>query len=82
MKDDDMIACKNCYNGRWEAECCNGAGGCSCEGKPVDMGVCLVCGGTGRHTRGADTRANSRSILSSGRCFIGGGPKTGYWAGK
>lgn len=76
----ELIRCRNCYNGRWEVECCNGAGGCDCHGKPVDMGICNVCGGTGWHRPDADTRANLRKI--QGRCFVGSGPTSGYWAGK
>lgn len=81
--DDDgteMIKCRNCYGGRWETECCSGAGGCDCRGQPIDMGPCNVCNGTGWHRPDADTRANIRTI--EGRCFIGSGPTSGFWAGR
>lgn len=74
--DDDgteLVRCRNCYGGRWEVECCNGSGGCSCRGQPVDMGACNVCGGSGWHRPDADTRANIRSIR--GLSYIGSGPR-------
>jgi len=76
--------CPSCYGeGRWDAECCNGHGGCSCQGMPVDMGYCKVCNGTGRVIDGHyNSRANSEYILRSGCCFLGSGPSTGYWANK
>ena len=81
--DDDgteMVKCRNCYGGRWETECCNGAGGCDCRGQVIDMGPCNVCNGSGYHRPDADTRANIRAI--EGRCFIGSGPTSGIWAGR
>jgi hypothetical protein len=45
------------------------------------MGPCNVCSGTGRVVEGQyDSRANIRTI--EGRCFIGSGPTSGYWAGR
>jgi hypothetical protein len=81
--DDDgneLVQCRNCIGGRWSAECCNGAGGCSCRGQEVDMGACNVCNGTGWHSPEANTMANCDSIR--GQCFIGSGPKNGFWAGR
>src|SRR5688572_8402759 len=67
-----MKPCPCCWHGQWEAECCNGADGCSCRGQRVPMGRCNVCDGTGQvreDMQGVDTFANSRAI--AGRCFIG-----------
>lgn len=75
MLDDDgtkLIRCESCYNGRWESECCNGAGGCSCQGRPIDMGPCNVCRGKGWQRPEADTNANIRTI--EGLCYLGSGP--------
>ena len=83
MKDDSgvqLVRCRNCDGGNWWTECCNGSDGCDCRGQPINMGRCNVCGGTGYHAIDADLRANGRTI--AGRCFIGRGPTTGYWAGK
>lgn len=80
MDENKLIRCRNCINGRWETECCNGANGCDCRGQVIDMGTCRVCGGSGWHGSEADTRANRRSI--EGRCFAGSGPTSGYWAGN
>ncbi len=80
--DDDgteLIKCKMCNNGQWQAACCNGAGGCSCRGDLVEMGMCNVCNGTGWRREDADVKANIKTIKT---CFIGSGPRTGYWAGK
>jgi hypothetical protein len=79
-RPDNYIRCIYCVNGRWEVECCSGANGCDCHGEPVPMGICNVCGGTGWHSPDADRRANIKQI--QGRCFIGNGPTSGYWAGK
>jgi hypothetical protein len=78
------IKCPSCYGeGRWDTECCNGAGGCSCGGGLVDMGPCHVCGGRGQVLEGHyNPRANSDFIMRSGACFAGSGPSSGYWAGK
>lgn len=74
--------CPSCYgSGTWEAECCNGSGGCSCRGQAVNMGRCHVCNGSGKVTDGNyNARANSDFILRSGCCFLGSGPSSGYWA--
>lgn len=74
------VKCRNCENGIWYAECCNGANGCDCGGQPIAMGTCKVCGGTGYHEVGADTMANAKTIR--GMCFLGSGPTSGYWARK
>lgn len=82
MKDEFEI-CPGCNGeGRWEAECCNGSGGCSCHGEPVDMGLCNVCGGSGEVPKGkpVNTKANLEAI--QGFCFIGSGPSDGIWAGQ
>ena len=78
---NNMKICPGCGGtGRWETECCNGAGGCSCKGLPVDMGTCNVCGGSGHvDPNNYDSNANRRQI--EGLCFIGSGPSTGLWAG-
>lgn len=79
-ENEQLIPCRICDGGRWWTECCSGANGCDCRGQPIDMGRCHVCNGTGFHRPDADLRANIRTI--EGRCFIGRGPITGYWAGK
>lgn len=76
----ELVRCEHCENGRWFTECCNGANGCDCHGDVIDMGACRVCGGSGWRRPDANRRANLQSI--QGRCFIGRGPTSGYWAGK
>lgn len=78
------ITCPSCYGqGSWEAECCNGSGGCSCRGHAVNMGRCHTCHGRGILIKGEyNPHANSDFIMNSGACFLGSGPSTGYWAGK
>lgn len=78
----NSLLCPGCYGeGRWEVECCSGANGCDCRGEAVDMGCCHVCNGAGKVVEGQfDKNANRRTI--EGRCFIGRGPTSGYWAGK
>lgn len=73
--------CPSCYGeGRWETECCNGSGGCSCRGRTVDMGACNVCHGSGYVIDGQYNRdANINTI--KGYCFVGSGPSSGYWSG-
>lgn len=80
--NEKEIECPNCYgSGEWEAECCNGSGGCSCHGQAVNMGACRVCRGTGRVINGKyNGRANSDFIINSGCCFLGSGPSYGYWS--
>lgn len=79
-----MERCPSCYgSGQWETECCNGADGCDCNGQRVQMGRCNVCQGSGQiraDRQGVNLRANCDAI--AGRCFIGRGPTSGYWAGK
>ncbi len=79
-----METCPSCGGrGEWETECCSGAGGCDCRGQVVPMGTCLVCQGSGEIPEDApreQRRANVQSI--TGRCFIGRGPTSGYWAGR
>lgn len=65
--------------GHWEAECCNGAEGCSCRGLPVPMGRCFGCDGTGRPISGRE-QANAESIHQAGVAFLGSGPRAGYFA--
>ena len=73
------LACRHCGgSGTWEAECCNGSGGCSCRGQAVPMGTCRVCRGSGLRDEGQDERANLRAI--EGFCFIGSGPHDS-WSG-
>ena len=79
-EENQLVDCRNCIGGRWETECCSGANNCDCRGQVIDMGRCNVCQGTGKHKRDANTRANIETI--QGRCFIGRGPTSGYWAGK
>lgn len=82
--EDRKIECPSCFGeGRWEAECCNGTGGCSCHGMPVDMGTCRVCGGSGKVIEGKhNPSANADFIMTSGACFLGSGPTSGFWADK
>ena len=70
-KYQEMVACDSCYGGQWEAECCNGSGGCSCGGRAIQMGSCRVCHGTGMRKKNANVRANSESI--SGFGYLGDG---------
>lgn len=76
--------CQACEGtGQWETECCSGANGCDCRGQRVAMGCCNVCGGHGyvdTEDPGHDPMANCKAI--AGRCFVGSGPTSGYWAGK
>lgn len=62
-----------CENGEVWTECCNGSGGCACEGKQVFFGKCRVCDGAGT-LAGAidiDTRSNLRAIQFAAE--VGGG---------
>ncbi len=76
--------CPSCNgSGRLVTECCNGAGGCSCKGDLVDIGICRVCNGYGYVVKGHyDPNANSKFIRATRMCFAGSGPTTGYWADK
>lgn len=65
--------CPNCEDGRWETECCSGAGGCSCGGDRVDMGACHSCHGTGVIDENWNRTANCDSIR--GLHFIGTGSR-------
>jgi hypothetical protein len=72
------ISCAACCGmGQWEAECCNGSGGCSCCGVAVPMGACRVCGGSGMADDEADQSANVKAIQGYG--FLGTGPAGGYF---
>lgn len=74
MTNDNKQICGACGGeGSWESECCNGASGCDCGGRPVFMGMCLVCEGTGYMTDESDVRANIKSI--QGLCYLGSGPR-------
>jgi len=78
----DRVPCEMCENGVWWTECCSGAGGCSCHGQPVEMGICNVCGGTGLRDKDVNLQANSDMIRQGGFCFVGSGPRSGYWSDK
>jgi hypothetical protein len=75
--NNDLVECHSCINGYWETECCSGAGGCSCRGQRIPMGVCLVCNGSGFHKEDADALANAKSL--GGSCYIGSGPTDGRY---
>jgi hypothetical protein len=79
---ENKVDCPSCFGeGRWETECCNGAGGCSCRGGMVDMGVCNVCEGRGWIIEGqCNPMANADYLMGSGACFAGSGPRDGYWS--
>jgi len=82
MKNETEI-CPGCNGaGRWETECCNGSGGCTCQGEPVDMGPCNVCGGSGEVPKGKPINIKANLEAIRGFCFIGSGPSTGIWAGQ
>lgn len=72
---DKVIRCPYCGgDGTWECECCNGSGGCSCQGQPVPMGMCHVCKGTGSVVEGQyDMTANR--FMVEGLCYLGDGGK-------
>lgn len=71
--------CRACHgSGSFEAECCNGAYGCSCRGQVLDMGPCGVCGGSGVQSEDSDPNANIAMIDGYG--FIGSGPTAGLYA--
>ncbi len=75
---DSKHFCNACLGqGEWEAECCDGSGGCSCRGQPVYQGRCHVCHGSGYYADGANTWANVEAI--QGRCYLGSGPKNGSY---
>lgn len=81
--DDDgteLVKCEMCENGVWWSECCNGAEGCSCQGQPVNMGTCNVCGGKGFRKPNANKNANSDYIRRNRMLFAGSGPVRGYWS--
>lgn len=71
----EWLTCPNCLGqGVWEAECCNGASGCSCKGQTVQMGTCQVCHGSGQVKDGEyDGMANLRMI--EGLSYLGSGPR-------
>lgn len=79
--DAETITCPGCLGrGDWFSECCDGSGGCSCGGRVVPMGTCLICRGTGKVVGGEyDEMANVKSI--TGLCFLGTGPRSGIFAG-
>ncbi len=74
------IECPSCCgSGEWKTECCNGSGGCSCHGRPVPMGRCNVCHGSGKVPEDITQEqrmANCRAI--AGLHFIGSGPHGMY----
>lgn len=76
----ETLQCPSCRGtGEWEAECCNGSGGCSCRGERVPMGRCNVCYGTGRVPADISKEqlmANCRAIR--GLHFLGSGPNDMY----
>lgn len=68
----EKVTCGYCYgDGTWSVECCNGSGGCSCNGREVFMGNCNVCKGTGYMKKDSDMSANSKAIAGYG--YIGDG---------
>lgn len=71
----EMVRCdvKACENGEVWTECCNGSGGCSCEGKQVFFGKCAACNGAGQRlaTRNVDAQVNLNAIRSYARAFGG-----------
>lgn len=82
MNTDNLISCPSCNgSGQWETECCSGAGGCSCRGGVVQMGICNVCLGAGEIPENASEEQRMANVHSiAGACFIGSGPSTGIWA--
>lgn len=73
---DKLETCPACNgSGRFLAECCSGAGGCSCGGEIVEMGPCRCCGGRGECGPSADRMANARSI--AGLSYLGSDPNNG-----
>jgi hypothetical protein len=78
MAEDMPKTCPGCGgSGRFETECCSGAGGCSCRGEIVELGSCRVCGGTGQVVDGAYDRMANRNAIQSLH-FIGSGPNHSY----
>jgi hypothetical protein len=74
------MRCPGCLgDGEWWTVCCNGAGGCSCKGQPINMGRCNVCGGCGHvpDDGSYDSRANLKKIQGLG--FIGSGPRGDFF---
>jgi hypothetical protein len=66
--------CRACEpDGTWWTECCNGSGGCSCQGLPINMGRCRECGGTKEQSRPGVNAESIRGLL-----FIGSGPEGGW----
>lgn len=80
MEEQYKVERCHCDNGTWFAECCSGANGCDCHGQQINMGTCNVCKGSGLIDETSDRRANIKTI--QGRCFIGRGPTSGFWAGR
>jgi len=66
---NNKTRCQHCYDGRIEAECCNGYR-CSCGGQPVDLGICTACDGTGIQVRESENLNVVMSAVSS-EGFIG-----------
>ena len=65
--DDDgteLQQCCSCENGELWIECCNGSGGCDCQGQQVYLGSCRVCHGRGWKRPDADDRANLDTMRS------------------
>ncbi len=73
-----MFTCRYC-NGTGElwTACCNGAHGCPCEGREIQLGACRVCQGRGELERDPELswadNPNRAVILSHcyGAGFIG-----------
>lgn len=80
-----MEICNVCHGyGQMESECCNGAGGCSCHGDVVLL-PCTYCDGKGTVESNIEASENGLRKFRKfygGRCFLGSGPSSGYWAGK
>lgn len=75
-REPQMEQCEACGGrGTWEAECCNGSGGCSCRGDLVEMGSCHACGGYGAvEVSHQNPAANANFILNNHIGYPGGGP--------
>ena len=78
-----MEICRRCDgSGEMGTECCNGSGGCSCGGGLVYT-TCTYCGGSGQVENYTEAEKKGHAEFMrrfGGQCFLGTGPKTGYWS--